>query len=60
MDLSAGMDDLIHHENQSLGVRVQVVNLNNTSALYNFLSTFFGVLTSGRRDPSQWASEYSF
>ena len=42
VDLSAGMDDLIHHENQSLGLRADVVNLNNTSALYNFLSTFSG------------------
>ena len=42
VDLSIGEDDLIHHENQSLGVRVEVVNLNNTSALSNFLSTFSG------------------
>ncbi len=42
VDLSAGYDDLVHHENQSLGVRAEVVNLNNTSALYNFLSTFSG------------------
>ncbi len=42
VDLSAGKDDLIHHENHSFGVRVEVVNLNNTSALYNFLSTFSG------------------
>jgi len=42
VDLSAGMDDLIHHENQSLGVRIDVVNVNNPSALYNFLSTFSG------------------
>ncbi len=42
MDISAGEDDLIHHENQTLGVRIDVVNLNNTSALYNFLSTFSG------------------
>ena len=42
VDVSAGMDSLIHHDNQALGVRVEVVNLNNTSALYNFLSTFSG------------------
>jgi hypothetical protein len=42
VDISAGEDDLIHHENRSLGVRVEVVNLNNTSALYNFPSTFSG------------------
>lgn len=42
VDLSAGEDDLIHHESQTLGIRVDVVNLNNTQALYNFLSTFSG------------------
>jgi Carboxypeptidase regulatory-like domain len=42
VDLSAGMDDLIHRDGQSLGVRVEAVNLNNTKALYNFLSTFSG------------------
>ena len=42
VDLSIGEDNLIHHENQSLGIRAAVVNLNNTSALYNFLSTFSG------------------
>jgi Carboxypeptidase regulatory-like domain len=42
VDLSIGEDSLIHHENQSLGIRAAVVNLNNTSALYNFLSTFSG------------------
>lgn len=42
VDLSAGEDNLIHHENQSLGIRAEVVNLNNTKALYNFLSTFSG------------------
>jgi len=42
VDLSVGDDDLIHHENQSLGIRAEVVNLNNTKALYNFLSTFSG------------------
>ncbi|WP_035357704.1 TonB-dependent receptor [Edaphobacter aggregans] len=42
VDLAIGEDNLISHENQSLGVRVDVVNLNNTSALYNYLSTFSG------------------
>ena len=42
VDISAGMDNLIHHDNHNLGLRVEVVNLNNTSALYNFLSTFSG------------------
>lgn len=42
VDLSVGEDNLIHHENESLGIRAEVVNLNNTKALYNFLSTFSG------------------
>jgi hypothetical protein len=42
VDLSVGEDDVIHHENQRLGIRAEVVNLNNTKALYNFLSTFSG------------------
>jgi hypothetical protein len=42
VDLSVGEDNLIQHENQSLGFRAEVVNLNNTPALYNFLSTFSG------------------
>ncbi|RZU43109.1 TonB-dependent receptor-like protein [Edaphobacter modestus] len=42
VDLAVGEDNLISHENQSIGIRVEVVNLNNTSALYNYLSTFSG------------------
>ena len=42
VDISAGMDNLIHRDKHNLGLRVEVVNLNNTSALYNFLSTFSG------------------
>ncbi|QEE28995.1 TonB-dependent receptor [Terriglobus albidus] len=42
VDLSIGKDDLISHEKQSLGIRLDIVNLNNTSALYNYLSTFSG------------------
>lgn len=42
VDLSAGEDNLFQHDRQSIGVRAAVVNLNNTSALYNFLSTFSG------------------
>ena len=42
VDLSAGDDDLLHHEHQSLGLRADVVNLSNAQALYNFLSTFSG------------------
>ena len=42
VDLAAGIDDLFHHRDQSVGLRVQVVNLNNVQGLYNFLSTFSG------------------
>lgn len=42
IDISVGEDDLIHHDNQTLGVRVEVVNLNNTSALYNFSLNLLG------------------
>ncbi len=42
VDLSAGEDDVFSHERQRIGVWADVVNLSNTSALYNFLSTFSG------------------
>lgn len=42
VDLSAGEDDLFHHENHRFGIRVEVVNLSNVTALYNYLSTFSG------------------
>jgi hypothetical protein len=42
VDLSAGEDFWINHDRQTFGVRAEVVNLNDTSALYNFLSTFSG------------------
>jgi hypothetical protein len=42
IDLAMGKDDLIALGDQSIGIRVNVVNLNNTSALYNYLSTFSG------------------
>lgn len=42
VDFALGEDSLISHEHQSLGFRVEVVNLNNTTALYNYLSTFSG------------------
>jgi len=42
VDLSAGIDDLFHHGDQKIGLRVEVVNLGNAQALYNFLSTFSG------------------
>jgi len=42
VDLSIGQDDLFRHENQSLGLRLDVVNLADVDGLYNFLSTFSG------------------
>lgn len=42
LDLAAGIDDIFHHGDQSVGLRIEVVNLNNVQALYNFLSTFSG------------------
>jgi hypothetical protein len=42
VDLAAGIDDLFHHRDQSVGLRIEVVNLNNVQGLYNFLSTFSG------------------
>ena len=42
VDISIGQDNLIRRENQSLGIRAEVVNLTNVKALYNFLSTFSG------------------
>jgi hypothetical protein len=59
VDLSVGEDNLIQHENQTLGVRVEVVNLNNASALYNFLSTFSGTHFLTQRSVSA-GLRYSF
>jgi hypothetical protein len=42
VDVSAGVDDLFHYGDQNVGLRVEVVNLGNVQALYNFLSTFSG------------------
>ncbi len=42
VDLSAGMDEFLHVGDRAIGLRVEVVNLNNVQALYNFLSTFSG------------------
>ena len=42
IDLSVGQDGLFRHEQQSLGIRFDVVNLANVDGLYNFLSTFAG------------------
>jgi len=43
MNLSIGQDAILRHEKQTVGVRVDVVNLMNSDALYNFLSTFSGL-----------------
>lgn len=42
VDLSIGQEDLLRRDKQSLGVRLDVVNLTNVDGLYNFLSTFSG------------------
>ena len=42
MDLGLGVDNLLRTENQNLKLRFSVINLTNTEALYNFLSTFNG------------------
>ncbi len=49
VDLAFGEDNLVSYEHQSLGFRVEVVNLNNTTALYNYLSTFSGTHFLTRR-----------
>ena len=41
-DLSVGQDNLLHNEKYKLSLRLSAVNLANTEALYNFLSTFSG------------------
>ena len=41
-DLSLGEDDLYHHQEQQVGIHVDIVNLTNSDGLYNFLSTFSG------------------
>lgn len=42
VDLAAGEENLLAREGHALGVRVEVTNLGNVNALYNFLSTFSG------------------
>jgi hypothetical protein len=42
LDLGVGADNLLHTERAKLRVRFSVLNLTNTDALYNFLSTFSG------------------
>lgn len=41
-DAGIGMDDLFHTERYKIQARFTVLNLANTVALYNFLSTFSG------------------
>ena len=41
-DLAVGSDDLLHTGRAKVRVRFTIVNLANTEALYNFLSTFSG------------------
>jgi len=41
-DLGVGVDNLLHTDRAKLRLRFSVINLTNTDALYNFLSTFSG------------------
>jgi hypothetical protein len=41
-DLGLGMDNVLHTDKAKLKIRFSVLNLGNTEALYNFLSTFSG------------------
>ena len=41
-DLGLGVDNLLRGSKTKVKVRFTVVNLGNTEALYNFLSTFSG------------------
>jgi hypothetical protein len=41
-DLSVGDDNLFHADRYKWSVRLTVINVANTEALYNFLSTFSG------------------
>jgi hypothetical protein len=41
-DAGVGMDDLLHTEGYKIQARLTVLNLANSVALYNFLSTFSG------------------
>jgi len=42
IDLGLGVDNLLRTEHQKLKLRFSIINLTNTEALYNFLSTFSG------------------
>ena len=41
-DLGLGVDNLLHTDKAKLKVRFSILNVANTEALYNFLSTFSG------------------
>jgi hypothetical protein len=41
-DAGVGIDDLLHTEGYKIQARLTVLNLANSVALYNFLSTFSG------------------
>jgi hypothetical protein len=41
-DVGLGVDNLLRGSKAKLKVRVSIINLANTEALYNFLSTFSG------------------
>jgi len=42
IDLGLGVDNLLRTQHQKLKLRFSIINLTNTEALYNFLSTFSG------------------
>ena len=42
MTLALGDDNLFHTDRYKWSLRFTVINLTNTEALYNFLSTFSG------------------
>jgi len=41
-DIAIGQDNLFHGDKKKWSARLAIVNLTNTTALYNFLSTFSG------------------
>jgi hypothetical protein len=42
VDLGLGVDNLFHNDKAKVRLRFNVINVANTEALYNFLSTFSG------------------
>ena len=42
VDLGLGVDNLFHNDKAKVRLRFSVINIANTEALYNFLSTFSG------------------